>query len=84
MAVKKSVDKTDSENNEKSFDYSVFDIVIEKCAKGIAEEVCNDAKEILGLPLNCTYESIEKIEAGENIAKVILERAIDKVACYFD
>ena len=84
MAMKKSVDKTDSENNEKSFDYSVFDIVIERCAKGIAEEVCNNVKEILGLPLTCTYERIEKIEAGENIAKVILERAIDKVPYQFN
>lgn len=84
MAVKKSVEKTDAENNEKSFDYSVFDIVIERCAKGISEQVCNDVKEILGLPLSCTYESMEKVEAAENIAKVILERAIDKVAYYFD
>lgn len=84
MAVKKSVEKTDTENNEKSFDYSVFDIVIERCAKDISEKVCNDVKEILGLPLNCTYESVEKVEAAENIAKVILERAIGKIGYYFD
>lgn len=84
MAVKKTVEKVDVGSNEKSFDYSVFDIVIEKCAKGIAEEVCNDVKEILGLPLSCTYESVEKVEAAENIAKVILERAIGKIGYYFD
>ena len=84
MAVKKTVEKVDVESNEKSFDYSVFDIVIERCAQGISEQVCSDVKEILGLPLSCTYESMEKVEAAENIAKVILERAIGKVAHYFD
>lgn len=84
MAVKKNVEKTDAENNEKSFDYSVFDIVIERCAEDISEKVCNDVKEILGLPLSCTYESVEKVEAAENIAKVILERAIGKIGYYFD
>ena len=84
MAVKKSVEKTDTENNEKSFDYSVFDIVIERCAEDISGKVCNEVKEILGLPSKCTYESIEKVEAAENIAKVILERAIGKIAYYFN
>lgn len=84
MAVKKTVEKVDVESNEKSFDYSVFDIIIERCAKDTSEKVCNEVKEILGLPLSCTYKSIEKVEAAENIAKVILERAIGKIAYYFD
>lgn len=84
MAVKKTVERADVGSNEKSFDYSVFDIVIERCAEGITEEVCSDVKKILGLPSNCTYESIEKVEAAENIAKVILERAIGKIAYYFN
>lgn len=84
MAVKKTVEKADVGSNEKSFDYSVFDIVIERCAEDISGKVCSDVKEILGLPSNCTYESIEKVEAAENIAKVILERAIGKIAYYFN
>lgn len=84
MAVKKTVEKTDIESNEKSFDYSVFDMIIERYAKDTAEEVCGNVKEILGLPVNCTYESIEKVEAGEKIAKAILERAVNKISYHFD
>lgn len=84
MPVKKTIEKTNVESKEKSFDYSMFDIIIERCAKDTCEKVCNDVKEILGLPLNCTYESIEKVEAGEKIAKAILERAIDKIVYQFD
>lgn len=84
MAVKKTVTKTDVESNDKSFDYSVFDMIIERYAVDTVEKVCNNVKEILGLPANCTYESIEKVEAGEKIAKAILERAIGKIAYHFD
>lgn len=82
MAVKKATEKT-VESNDKSFDYSVFDIVIERRAKDVSEKVCDDVKEILGLPANCTYETMEKIEAAENIAEVILERAKGKIAYFF-
>lgn len=84
MAVKKATEKSSAESNDKSFDYSVFDIVIEKHAKDVSEKVCDDVKEILGMPVSCSYESIEKVEAAENIAKVILERAIGKIAYHFD
>lgn len=84
MAVKKATEKSSAESNDKSFDYSVFDIVIEIHAKDVSEKVCNDVKEILGLPANCTYETIEKIEAAENIAEVILERAKGKIPYFFD
>lgn len=84
MAVKKATEKSSAESNDKSFDYSVFDIVIERCAKDVSERVCDDVKEILGMPVSCSYESIEKVEAAENIAKVILERAIGKIAYHFD
>lgn len=83
MAVKKATEKT-VESNDKSFDYSVFDMIIERYAVNTANEVCDSVKEILGLPSTCTYESIEKVEAGEKIAKAILERAIGKIAYYFD
>lgn len=84
MAVKKTVEKTEVKSDEKSFDYSVFDMIIERYAKGTAERVCDSVKEILGLPNSCTYESIEKIEAAEKIAEAILERAVGKIAHYFD
>lgn len=83
MPVKKATEKN-VESNDKSFDYSVFDMIIERYAVDTVEEVCNNVKEILGLPVNCTYESIEKVEAGEKIAKAILERAIGKIAYHFD
>lgn len=80
MAVK----KTTSNVNEDTFDYSIFDVVIERCAKAACEIVCDNVKEVLGLPSSCTYESAEKIEAAEKVAKTILTRAISKIAYQFD
>lgn len=85
MAVKKTVEKIiDTRNKEESFDYSMFDIVIERYSKRACEDVCDSVKEVLGLPSNCCYEPIEKVEAAEKIAKAILERAMGKIAYYFD